>query len=123
MTSFMRVIRCFNVTCRHIVANQPAHRFARFDRFTVDAMPQKGCLWKNFFDQCRTDTASRFALRASCGWLKFFPARQTKSCTDKMHGNADVIWVFVESKFCFAWLDAAREFAVFAAALRFTTQA
>jgi hypothetical protein len=46
MTSFARIARCFNTTRRHGAANQLAHRFARFDRFTVDAMPQKGCLWK-----------------------------------------------------------------------------
>ena len=40
-----------------------------------------------------------------------------------MRENADVIWVFVESEFCFALLDSVREFAVFAAALHITVRA
>ena len=40
-----------------------------------------------------------------------------------MRANADVIWVFVESKFCFALFDASRECAVFATALRIMMRA
>jgi hypothetical protein len=47
--SFGCVARRFDVASRRAAANQLAHRFARFDRFTIDAMRPKGCLWKIFF--------------------------------------------------------------------------
>ena len=93
---------------RDALANHLAHRFARFDRFTADAMPQKRWLWKNFLVSAELTQRLDFRFARTVDDENFFHARKTKARTFERCENADVIWVFAESRFRIAWLDAER---------------